>query len=79
MKIIELADRYGVPIIEDDPYGHSFRWYEGEDIPSVEILDSRVREQNGTYTGNVIYLSIPFFQDPCPRGCAWPGWLHRIQ
>ena len=21
IKIIELADRYGVPIIEDDPYG----------------------------------------------------------
>lgn len=55
MKIIELADRYGVPIIEDDPYGQLR--YEGEDIPSVEILDSRAREQNGTYTGNVIYLS----------------------
>jgi len=55
MKVIELADRYGVPIIEDDPYGQLR--YEGEDIPSVEILDSRVREQNGTYTGNVIYLS----------------------
>lgn len=55
MKVIELADRYGVPIIEDDPYGQLR--YEGEDIPSVDILDSRVREQNGTYTGNVIYLS----------------------
>jgi 2-aminoadipate transaminase len=55
MKLIELADRYGVPIIEDDPYGQLR--YEGEDIASVEILDSRVREQNGTYTGNVIYLS----------------------
>ena len=55
MKLIELADRYGVPIIEDDPYGQLR--YEGEDLPSVEILDSRMREQNGTYTGNVIYLS----------------------
>lgn len=55
MKLIELADRYGVPIIEDDPYGQLR--YEGEDIPSVEILDSRAREQNGTFTGNVIYLS----------------------
>lgn len=55
MKIIELADRYGVPIIEDDPYGQLR--YEGADVPSVEFLDSRVREQNGTYTGNVIYLS----------------------
>jgi 2-aminoadipate transaminase len=55
MKLIELADRYGVPIIEDDPYGQLR--YEGEDIASVEILDSRVREENGTYAGNVIYLS----------------------
>lgn len=55
MKVIELADRYGVPIVEDDPYGQLR--FEGEDLPSVEILDSRMREQNGTYTGNVIYLS----------------------
>lgn len=55
IKVIELADRYGVPIVEDDPYGQLR--FEGEDLPSVEILDSRMREQNGTYTGNVIYLS----------------------
>ncbi len=54
-QLIELADRYGVPIIEDDPYGQLR--YEGEDLPAVELLDSRMREQNGTYTGNVIYLS----------------------
>ena len=55
MKLIELADRYGVPIVEDDPYGQLR--FEGEDLPAVEILDSRMRVQNGTYTGNVIYLS----------------------
>jgi 2-aminoadipate transaminase len=54
-QLIELADRYGVPIIEDDPYGQLR--FEGEDLPAVELLDSRMREQNGTYTGNVIYLS----------------------
>ncbi len=55
LKLIELADRYGVPIVEDDPYGQLR--YEGEDLPAVEILDSKMRVQNGTYTGNVIYLS----------------------
>ena len=32
-KLIEIADKYGVPIIEDDPYGQLR--YEGEHIPSV--------------------------------------------
>lgn len=55
-KLIELADKYGVPIIEDDPYGQLR--YEGEHIPSVMTLDSQFRdEQDGEYTGNVIYLS----------------------
>ena len=31
--------------------------YEGEDLPAVELLDSQMRENNGNYTGNVIYLS----------------------
>jgi 2-aminoadipate transaminase len=52
---VELADRYGVPIIEDDPYGQLR--YEGEHLPSVALLDSQYRRDNGTYTGNVIYLS----------------------
>ncbi len=55
LKLIELADRYGVPIIEDDPYGQLR--YEGKDIPGVCVLDNQMRAQNGTYTGNVIYLS----------------------
>lgn len=55
-KLIELADKYGVPIIEDDPYGQLR--YEGEHIPSVMTLDSQFRdEHDGEYTGNVIYLS----------------------
>lgn len=55
-KLIALADRYGVPIIEDDPYGQLR--YEGEHLPSVVWLDSQYRD-NGDYCyrGNVIYLS----------------------
>ncbi len=56
MKLVELADKYGVPIIEDDPYGQLR--YEGEHIPSVATLDSRYHNEDGDeYTGNVIYLS----------------------
>ncbi len=54
-RIVELADKYGVPIIEDDPYGQLR--YEGEHLPSLAYLDSVYRGDNGSYTGNVIYLS----------------------
>ena len=55
MQLLDLAERYGVPIIEDDPYGQLR--YEGEDLPSINLLDSQSREKNGSFTGNVIYLS----------------------
>jgi 2-aminoadipate transaminase len=56
-KLVELADRYGVPIIEDDPYGQLR--YEGDHIPSIVSLDSEYRGLNGGghYSGNVIYIS----------------------
>src|SRR5512146_2540666 len=55
-KLVEIADKYGVPIVEDDPYGQLR--YEGDHIPSVVSLDSKFRGPNGGhYTGNVIYLS----------------------
>jgi len=55
-KLVELADKYGVPIVEDDPYGQLR--YEGENIPAVVTLDAEYRGPNGGhYSGNVIYLS----------------------
>jgi len=55
-KLIELADRYGVPIVEDDPYGQLR--YEGEHLPAVVVLDSQFRNSSERcYAGNVIYLS----------------------
>ena len=54
--LIELADRYGVPIVEDDPYGQLR--YEGDHLPSVVVLDREFRNSNEScYSGNVIYLS----------------------
>jgi len=55
LKLIEVADRFGIPIIEDDPYGQLR--YEGEHLPAVEVLDSQARSQVTCYSGNVIYLS----------------------
>lgn len=55
-RLIQLAEQYGVPIVEDDPYGQLR--YEGEHLPSIVVMDSRMRGNNGPcYHGSVIYLS----------------------
>lgn len=55
-KLVELADRYGVPIVEDDPYGQLR--YEGDHLPTVACIDNQYRGRDGQcYDGNVIYLS----------------------
>jgi 2-aminoadipate transaminase len=55
-EMLRLADHYGVPIIEDDPYGQLR--YEGEHVPSLVAIDAQERSTNGApYTGNIIYLS----------------------
>lgn len=55
-KLVELADKYGVPIVEDDPYGQLR--YDGEHLPSVVYIDDHFRNDGeGEYRGNVIYLS----------------------
>jgi 2-aminoadipate transaminase len=55
-KLLEMADQYGVPIVEDDPYGQLR--YEGDHLPSIVVLDSHYRDDTTPcYRGNVIYLS----------------------
>lgn len=55
-RLVELADQYGVPIVEDDPYGQLR--FEGEHLSSLVVLDGEFRGNNGPcYRGNVIYLS----------------------
>jgi len=55
-RLVELAERYGVPIIEDDPYGQLR--YEGDHLASVVVLDDQLRNNSDhCYHGNVIYLS----------------------
>jgi len=54
--LVLLADRYGIPIVEDDPYGQLR--YEGEHLPSLVVLDRENVPRDSGYTlGNVIYLS----------------------
>ncbi len=56
IKIVELADRYNVPIIEDDPYGQLR--FEGEHLSPLVALDDELRSKDKpTYLGNVIYTS----------------------
>lgn len=56
--VVAIADRYGVPILEDDPYGQLR--FEGEPLPSLAALDAGQYPENaaaGAYVkGNVVYL-----------------------
>ncbi|MGA9527126.1 MAG: PLP-dependent aminotransferase family protein [Terriglobales bacterium] len=55
-ELVLLADRYGIPIIEDDPYGQLR--YEGEHLPPLVVLDrENLRRDEGFSIGNVLYLS----------------------
>jgi 2-aminoadipate transaminase len=80
-KLVELAEHYGVPIIEDDPYGQLR--YSGEHLPAVFVLDN-AKHYNGdhVYRGNVIYLST--FSKTLAPGLriAWviapPEVIHKL-
>jgi 2-aminoadipate transaminase len=56
-ELIAIADRYGVPIIEDDPYGELR--FEGEHLPPLVVIDCQQLNGRGDCfdRGNVIYLS----------------------
>ncbi|HEX7734660.1 MAG TPA: PLP-dependent aminotransferase family protein [Ktedonobacteraceae bacterium] len=58
-QLIELASRYDVPIIEDDPY--SQLRFEGEPLPTLLELEHRRQQRAGqagqVYQGNVILLN----------------------
>ncbi len=55
-ELVLLAERYGIPIIEDDPYGQLR--YEGDHLTPLIMLDRQnMRDEDGYSTGNVVYLS----------------------
>ena len=60
--LIDIADVYGIPIIEDDPYGELR--YEGDHVTPLVVLDAQKQAQRSNYSnghgfmqGNVIYVS----------------------
>ena len=60
--LIDIADAYGIPIIEDDPYGELR--YEGDHVTPLVVLDAQKQAQRSNYSnghgfmqGNVIYVS----------------------
>jgi 2-aminoadipate transaminase len=60
LQLVRMADHYGVPLIEDDPYG-KLR-YSGEHLPPLVVIDcdyleSRACDGHGYFDGNVIYTS----------------------
>ncbi len=59
LEIVRLSNKYGIPIIEDDPYG-ALR-FEGEHLPPLVALDADFQTSTGLnghgyMEGNVIYL-----------------------
>jgi 2-aminoadipate transaminase len=52
--LVRMARDYGVPIVEDDPYGQLR--YEGEHLPTLYALDAELAASDGG-AGNVIYMS----------------------
>ncbi len=53
VRLLELVSRYGVALVEDDPYGELR--FEGEDIPPLHALDAARRPAGEP--GHVIYMS----------------------
>jgi 2-aminoadipate transaminase len=56
--LVELANHYGAPIVEDDPYGQLR--YEGEHMPPLVQIDAeyhRSAKGDREFTGDVLYLS----------------------
>jgi 2-aminoadipate transaminase len=55
-ELVYMSDKYGVPIIEDDPYGQLR--YEGEHVPPLVMMDRvNLRRDYEYKLGNVIYMS----------------------
>jgi 2-aminoadipate transaminase len=56
-RLVELASQYGVPIVEDDPYGELR--YEGEALPSLKSLDT---DDSVIYLGTFSKILAPGFR-----------------
>lgn len=57
-RLVALADRYGIPILEDDPYAQLR--YSGEEVPTLAVLDQQQLAlptgPEAYESGNVLYV-----------------------
>ena len=53
-RLLEISERYGVPILEDDPYGYVR--FDGEHLPSLYSLD---KDQATLYAGSFSKILAP--------------------
>ncbi|MGB3905560.1 MAG: PLP-dependent aminotransferase family protein, partial [Anaerolineae bacterium] len=56
-RLVSLARQYGVPVVEDDPYGELR--FEGEHLPPIVVIDATRNGDRaaGYFKGDVIYMS----------------------
>jgi len=56
-RLVSLARQYGVPLVEDDPYGELR--FEGEHIAPIVVIDAdrNGEQREGYFKGDVIYMS----------------------
>jgi 2-aminoadipate transaminase len=57
-RLVELANHYGAPIVEDDPYGQLR--FEGEHLPPLVQIDAEYHDCDRgdcEFSGDVLYLS----------------------
>jgi 2-aminoadipate transaminase len=59
LEVVRLSNKYGIPVVEDDPYG-ALR-FEGDHLPPLVALDADFQTNAGSdgrgyMAGNVIYL-----------------------
>jgi 2-aminoadipate transaminase len=60
MRLLDMAARYQIPVIEDDPYG-ALR-YEGRHLPTLAALDRSAGRQNVIYLSTVSKMLFPGFR-----------------
>jgi len=56
-RLVSLARQYGVPLVEDDPYGELR--FEGEHIAPIVVIDAdrNGEQREGYFKGDVVYMS----------------------
>jgi DNA-binding transcriptional MocR family regulator len=60
LRLLDLAARYQIPVIEDDPYG-ALR-YEGRELPTLATIDRAAGRQNVIYLSTVSKMLFPGFR-----------------